>query len=84
MSDEIRSKSEELSRIIDESDEVRAEKDKRIAELAETIQSHPPYNSASFQCLHDYRSCTNVEFSYVCATFMVVCLAERVIPLAGD
>lgn len=53
-------------------------------EFAKAIEKHiPEYDSPAFKCLSDYKKCKLSNRTSVCVLMLIVCLGERIIPLAG-
>ena len=57
----------------------------KVSEVLLAVHNLPlEYKQPAFQCLDDYEHCrAKQNYMIVCSGFLFVCLAERVIPLAG-
>ena len=52
--------------------------------LAQRAKEIPKYESGAFICLSDFKKCAIYNAQWICAPYLVICLAERVSPLAGS
>lgn len=57
----------------------------QAANFVSAVQSDPNFSSPSFQCIDEFHKCRDQTPYHIawCSLALAICLAERVIPLAG-